>query len=193
MSALSTFTRTASTALLACLLSTSVNAAPVQWASSAGGNDNWYEWISGTYTWSAANAAAQSTTFGTATGHLATVTSTAENNFLLSLSNDGWLGGTDVGTEGIWKWVGGAEAGVTFWVGGTGGYSPTYASWPSWEPNNLGNEDYLHLGGGNWNDLPNNNYGIGYFVEFESVPAPGALMLLGLGLLGLGARRKSQR
>jgi hypothetical protein len=91
-------------------------------------------------------------------GHLATITSAQEDNFiytnLVENSPMGiemcWLGGTDEATEGTWRWVTGETWNYTNW-------SPLFG-----EPNNCsGIEHYLTfftqhdpLGrGGTWNDL----------------------------------------
>jgi hypothetical protein len=88
-------------------------------------------------------------------GHLVTITSAAENTFIYNLWPSGWIGLTDEVTEGTWRWVTG-EA-----------YS--YQSWNPGEPNNAGNEDYIQfVGGGKWNDLPNNQ-ALPYVLEFEYI------------------------
>jgi len=88
-------------------------------------------------------------------GHLVTVTTAAENTFIFGLWPSGWIGLTDEVTEGVWQWVTG-EA-----------YS--YTSWNPGEPNNAGNEDYVQfVGGGRWNDLPN-NVSLPYVLEFEYI------------------------
>ena len=89
------------------------------------------------------------------TGHLVTVTTSAENTFIFNLWPSGWIGLTDEVTEGVWRWVTG-EA-----------YS--YTSWNPGEPNNAGNEDYVQfVGGGKWNDLPN-SVSLPYVLEFEYI------------------------
>ncbi|CAK0774338.1 C-type lectin domain-containing protein [Gammaproteobacteria bacterium] len=78
-------------------------------------------------------------------GHLATITSQAENDWIQSnFGTEVWLGGTDEAQEGTWKWITGEE-----W---------SYTNWQSGEPNDsCGGEDYLEMnfpghGPSTWND-----------------------------------------
>ena len=113
-------------------------------------NGHSYYRSTGSAFWSAAKAACDN--MG---GHLVTVTTQAENNFIFGLWPSGWIGLTDEVNEGVWRWVTG-EA-----------YS--YTSWNPGEPNNAGNEDYVQfVGSGKWNDLPN-NVNLPYVLEFEYI------------------------
>ena len=88
-------------------------------------------------------------------GYLVTVTTAAENNFIFGLWPSGWIGLTDEVNEGVWRWV----TGETY----------SYSSWNPGEPNNAGNEDYVQfVGGGKWNDLPNNQ-ALPYVIEFDYI------------------------
>jgi hypothetical protein len=88
-------------------------------------------------------------------GHLVTITTSGENSFIFNIWPSGWIGLTDEVTEGVWRWV----TGETY----------SYTSWNPGEPNNSGNEDYVQfVGGGKWNDLPN-NYSLPYVLEFEYI------------------------
>ena len=177
------------------------NAAPVQWS----GNGHWYDYITSAerYSWSEANADAQTRTYLGMTGHLVTVTSAQEEAFLYSdpwlsghlLYGDPWIGafrlpGSDLYTG--WQWVTGEAWGYTHW-------RPTEPnnSWPTYA------EYYVHylstgVGGDSmvsgWNDHPDATFRRGYFIEYSlSVPEPGSLALLAFGLVGLAAENRNCR
>ena len=83
-----------------------------------GGTGHYYEHINGNLNWADARADALSRSHLFQQGYLATVTSAAENDFLLTLaSGENWLGGSDQDLEGTWRWVDGPEAGTIFWLG----------------------------------------------------------------------------
>ena len=143
---------------------------------------HFYKYVSTELSWTDAKTAAASTTYYGLQGYLCTVTSAAENSFILGIQDnaDGvlWLGGSDdvsQGTsEGIWKWVTGPEAGTTFYQGGTA-YNGSYVNWGPSQPSNDGNvENYLQfftnrnsstLPPGKWNDRKNTT-ATGYIIEY---------------------------
>ncbi|WP_228488791.1 HYR domain-containing protein [Prolixibacter sp. SD074] len=99
-------------------------------------------------------------------GHLATITSAEENNFLKTfaeaLGQDVWFGFTDAGQEGQWRWV-------------TGEDSTLYTNWNSDEPNNTNsNENWAEMYGtttseheaGSWNDQFDTDTRY-FFLEFD--------------------------
>lgn len=87
-------------------------------------------------------------------GHLVTITSASENNFVFNTWPSGWIGFNDESIEGQWRWVTGEPVLYTNWNGG--------------EPNNAGNEDYAQfVSGGRWNDLP--NVSLPYVLEFDYI------------------------
>ena len=162
----------------------------VQWGAGAGGNGHYYGLTTGGPTsWTAAEA--EAATHG---GHLVSITSAAEQNFILNTFLSGpdlrrilWIGLNDAATEGRYVWSDGSPLGYTNWQRG--------------EPNNFrGNEDYAAINWstgqgrpdavrGSWNDTPldgSNNAGtqpqpyLG-LMEF-AVPPPGPVTTLTLGV-----------
>jgi hypothetical protein len=145
--------------------------------------------------WAEASATASAKTFNGVNGHLATVTSAAENNFLTGLgpvfttAQGAWLGGAvDAGGQGTWAV--GPEAGQLF----------TFSNFAAGEPNEMPSNVYVFLSNtlsGLWADAGAGVTGeiAGYFVEYQvgTVPLPAALPLMLTGLAGfgfLGWRRK---
>lgn len=121
-------------------------------------NEHYYRFIpSPRITFADAKAAAEALTLQGVAGHLATITTEAENSFvtskILNVQN-AWIGASDAEVEGRWKWVTGPEAGTVFWeancaatatcVGNLpgGAYEDaapivnTYSHWDTHEPNN---------------------------------------------------------
>ncbi|MEZ4269150.1 MAG: C-type lectin domain-containing protein [Myxococcota bacterium] len=92
---------------------------------------HFYEFVTGTLTWHAAETAAANRRYFGFRGYLVTVTSAAENAFVAAkLAGQGWMGSNDAGSERTWRWVTGPEgleaggAGRHFFTqtsGGSGG------------------------------------------------------------------------
>jgi hypothetical protein len=112
-------------------------------------------------------------------GHLATITSPEEQDFLVANlwnwhSGPLFIGASDADEEGVWKWVDGPEAGQVFFADGhcVNGFSER---WCSNEPNNMGSdrdggEDvavWNWMSEAGWNDVAANNRQHGYLVEFS--------------------------
>jgi alpha-tubulin suppressor-like RCC1 family protein len=153
----------------------------------AGGNH--YVFISEEISWQLARNAALAMTFQGVSGHLANITSAAENAFINSAFNRGgvafaWFDGNEPLDNGVWKWAHGPEAGTTFSNGAVAAPPFNYANWGGGEPNDAkASEDYamFNLGAafagiqpGQWADAAPTPSAqdpvIGYVVEFETGP-----------------------
>jgi len=190
--------RTASRAMLAAGLLAAATilplagaeAAPIQFGSS------YYEFVPDeSVSWAEASAAASSSVFMGVNGHLATVTSAAENDFLVDLgpvfttAQGAWLGGA-VDAAQTARWAVGPEAGQLF------SFSNFAAGEPNDGPSNVWMNVPTSFAGvaiGAWGDAAGGLSGagnevIGYFVEYQvgTVPLPAALPLMLTGLAGFG-------
>ncbi len=164
-------------------------AAPIQWAD----NEHYYDLIPAwRISWPDAISAAETMTFEGLPGHLATITSAAENVFINVNFNTGqssqlaWIGGHEPNDDGVWRWAAGPDTGGQF----ANGKNPTppfnYANWGGVEPNDRqATEDYAsynvgrkfgRINPGEWADstrVPTNaDPIIGYLVEYEEVVGP---------------------
>ncbi len=167
-------------------------------------NGHYYEVFRGGYTWESANTEANSRTYKGLQGHLATITSAVENQWIYEnlqddtgtfLADGTFIGATDTATEGTWAWVTGETFSFTDWVPG----EPN--SWAGTE------EDYLMIwwnqagqtSSPGWNDTTNNpaasvNFEMGYLIEYEvgsgfNVPVPAAIWLFVSGMAVLAIRK----
>lgn len=127
-------------------------------------------------TWGEANIAAQASSYEGMNGHLATITSQDENNFIVSnLGGQGyWLGGFQPEgspePDGGWQWVTGEPWEYTNWPMGIepnnhyGGDETHPVGWPE---DALQIRDYYM-----WNDYPDDVPMYGYIVEYENDQTP---------------------
>ena len=167
--------------------------------------------------WTAANAAANASTFMGVQGHLAIVTSADINNFLqTNFASQLYDNGNSAAANGVgptnskYAWIGLSAATQTSnfqWVDGTPLTSSSYTNWAPGEPNYQGTPlwQYVHywtrdFGNGpsfTWNNdqdagfqVTQNNNIYGYFVEYDGVvatPAPPSIVLLASGFVAFGA------
>jgi len=118
-------------------------------------NDNIYEVYSPPAYFDDAKAFTESKQLNSVQGHLLTLSSAEEENYVSSLLNgtpiqEVWLGAQDTTLEGTWKWVSGANEN-TFWQDGQ---TLSYTHWKEGEPNNVNNEDCAtFVRDSGWNDV----------------------------------------
>ena len=108
--------------------------------------DPWGEdsFVENTQTWGQALTAADGRTLNGLDGYLATITSAAEQQFILDNIGNvaAWMGASDETAEGDWKRVTGPEAGTSFWSGAVAG-TPVSGQYTNWDtgsqPDNYNN------------------------------------------------------
>jgi hypothetical protein len=114
------------TALLLICLPALAQAFPMQWSAAEGGNDNWYFIIVGEATWEEADVWASTLYWRGLQGHLATITSQAEQDWLYQtyFVTIGVAGAVNIGAyqingsaepDGGWSWVTDEEWDYTNW------------------------------------------------------------------------------
>ena len=132
-----------------------------------------FEIVPGSFTWSGARTDAESRG-----GRLAVLNTEEKNNKVPDYSEYSlWIGATDTGVEGTWRWIDGTLL------------NDGYTKWAISEPNNAGGiENYAtRRFNGEWNDVAN-AYPNGYIIEYgiletknqittPSVKQPGILNL----------------
>jgi len=187
-------------AMAACLAAAqncgAATVGPIQWASASGGNNHYYDFIAGNIQWTDANVDAQSRVFQNVSGHLATITSVEEKEFLrLNVVNQrGWLGGFQDNQapdysepDGGWRWITGET-----W---------DYANWAAPEPNEfVAGEMFVEIDpasdspdGVGWSDNSDFEFfNEGYYIEY-AVPEPSAVALAAVSLLAVFHVRTRRR
>ncbi len=162
------------------MMATVAVADPIQWPESEGGNGNYYDLVTFSddfLSWTDSRNAAASQMWDGAAGHLATLTSEAENNWVFAN-----LGSPYAYYLGAFQPAGSGEPGGGWqWVTQE---DWSYTNWWSGEPNNAGSgpsgeEDCLQFSGfaatpGTWNDADFLNVPVGgapgYVVEYQVTP-----------------------
>ena len=136
--------------------------------------NSFYQYISTGTDWSSASTIASGMTLtglSGVNGHLATVTSGAENAFVDTVAggNTAWIGASDAAAEGVWIWDEGPEAGQQFSNGLGGSINGMYENWGFLQPTDLfGTNDYAQMQtNGTWsaNDGTGSS---GYVVEWDA-------------------------
>jgi hypothetical protein len=111
-----------------------------------------FEIVAGNFTWSGARTDAESRG-----GRLAVLNTEEKNNKVPTQTQSSlWIGATDTGVEGTWRWINGTLL------------NDGYTNWSAFEPNNAGGaENYANrYPNGKWNDLANTYPTDGYIIEY---------------------------
>ncbi len=124
-------------------------------------NEHHYYLVTGTLSFSAAKTAAESISYLGWSGHLVTISSPEERQFLQSTFGNSkfWIAASDAQQEASWTWTSGVESGFEI--------KPTY--WLSGQPNGgtLGNCAFMDSSQNGWDDQSCDSFLTGYVVEFE--------------------------
>jgi hypothetical protein len=118
----------------------------VQWEAAVGGNDHYYDFVGfgANTSWTTARDYAAVHSYLGSVGHLVTITSQAESDFL-HVSFGSLIGDPVTGVPGIYAWIGLTDLGSTgssHWITGE---PLTYTDRAPPEPNFIGTEHYGHL------------------------------------------------
>ena len=155
----------------------------MKWDVPSGGNGHHYELVPTSVTWFVANAAANSSSFYGVQGHLVTVTSQAEMDFIVNTfptpSFFGpWMGLHDPQGDNTFEWVTGEPLVYTNWEPITGEPSTLTEQCGHWFLPTI-------FGPDTWNDS-NCTISLAYIIEYDTIP-PVLIPTLGeWGLISLG-------
>ena len=103
-------------------------------------NKNCYNFVDSTVSWAEAEAQCKDQSWQGVKGHLASIQSKEENDFVARLANFQrfWIGGTDIQSEGSWTWSDGSVM--------------NYLNWSPNNPNNQGGTEHCMDITTSWND-----------------------------------------
>ncbi|MGD9731473.1 MAG: flagellin [Desulfamplus sp.] len=152
-------------------------------------NGHFYEFVTHPvlYGWIGSKNFADGSSIEGIQGYLVTITSAAEDSFILNNHNgrSNWTGANDAAVEGEWRWVTGPEGledngqGLLFWLGDRNGY-PVNGEYSRWSPSSPSNsnasglpEDILIFEwNGTWNDGGEIGRGSSYYsiIEYGGMP-----------------------
>lgn len=178
------------TVLLLLSLMSAAHATPIQWRIEDGGNGHWYERVGDFFdvasrvSWFDAKTMAESRTYLGASGHLVTVGSLAEHEFLVAAFLEDhpwplWIGFTDSEAYGGYESFGQPNPQVDGWVWVTG--EPiTFTKWGPGSPDQTQVDEDAALYGSiyeeygrlyQWNDAQPGDHAA-FLVEYEPLAVP---------------------
>ncbi|WP_197168056.1 cytochrome c peroxidase [Neorhodopirellula pilleata] len=134
------------------------------------------------FTWEESEVRARTVhEFNGAVGRLASIRNQQENAAVYELSRayrrDVWLAGTDIGSEGTWRWAKAEGTGAQFWKGAANGQpvGGAYANFAAGEPNNYAAGQHhlkMYWWSGSWDDESLGRK-MGYVVEWDAADVVG--------------------
>jgi Ca2+-binding RTX toxin-like protein len=132
------------------------------------GSNSFYQYVNSTANYATALAAATGATLGGLNGHLVSITSAAENDFVRGLiGGTTWMGGTDNIVDGEWRWTGGAEDGAQFSDIAGNPTNNFYENWDAGQPQNNTEHNSVLYTNGTWHDWPDTS-SHRYVIEWDA-------------------------
>jgi hypothetical protein len=173
-----------------CFLIPIIDAAPIYYP----GTGHYYERVNETIEWPDAKTAAEQSVYLGIPGHLATITTPEEDQWI---QNN--LGGTQSGPgyeTPFAHFLGGyQEANASHvaegWIWITG--EPwDFTNWSPGEPDDENNQSVLAYNGLYWSDTQLDNHWLGYVVEYDPavIPEPSTIFIAGAVFAGFAAIRR---
>jgi Ca2+-binding RTX toxin-like protein len=136
---------------------------------------SFYTLVTSGNNWIQSNTAAQAAVLNGVNGHLVTITSQTELDYLLSATgvDSYWVDGGDYTNEGAWRSYSGADSGAQYYsesgVGAVNNYSDLFAAG---QPNNGSTENYAYLysvdSGIADSGLTGFAHSVGYIIEWDA-------------------------
>jgi len=158
---------------------------PIQWAMDDGGNGHFYHLVQSYTYWDDARALAESLLYRGKAGHLVTINSAEENQFITDTFGDHFFGAWTAGKEDPampagWSWESGSST-IDFF------------NWADGQPKVFPEPGPYHIALGNnsnefgseWKAIHNSNSHY-FIIEYPVVPEPSSVVLALLGMLGIG-------
>jgi Ca2+-binding RTX toxin-like protein len=143
------------------------NNANVVYNASTG---SFYQYVNTAVNFATAVSNANAAVLNGVNGHLAVITTAAENTYVMGLiNNQTWIGGTSSVNNAQWVWNYGPETGAQYWQGYDTGAAVNnfYANWSAGQPQN--NTEYWAVlyPDGTWHDWPDSATQR-YVIEWEA-------------------------